>query len=148
MSSDQATGATGAGPAGAGIDVTVTLHLIATGIVKLAETERTGTLPDSLYPGPLQCGLDRLTLLCLVHGVPAPQSVPELLSWCHRPFGDWGVALDDESVGPADTLLDGPMVTRACEEWAVDGSDPEAHVLEQCLLLDVPAATPALRGRV
>jgi hypothetical protein len=47
------------------------------------------------------------------------------------------VALDDESVGLADTLLDGPMVTRACEEWAVDSSDPEAHVLEQRLLLDV-----------
>ena len=116
---------------------TVTLHLVATGLLDLLEATRGGAAVGLPYPAPLQQGLNRLTLSCMYRGVPAPAGVPDLLAWCGQPLGTWPVHLEEGVAGPGDTLLDGPIPTRLCLELVVDSRDVEAEVWERHLLLDV-----------
>lgn len=114
----------------------LTLHMIATGIIKLAETVKNGqplTLP---YPQELQRGLDRLTLTCLRLKKTPPQSIPDLLLWCQKPLQEWPLQLPEEA-DTADKLLDDQMPTSICLEWASTGSDIEAELTQQKIVLEV-----------
>ncbi|MBH8567149.1 hypothetical protein I8748_34225 [Nostoc sp. CENA67] len=115
----------------------LTLHLVASGIVKLAESLKNGKAPTLPYPKELQRGLDRLVLNCLRQGRKPPQGVPELLCWCRRPLTEWHLDLSQEDLGVADKLLDGQIPTAICEEWAIASSDIEAELTQKQLLLNV-----------
>ena len=62
------------------------LHLIATGVIKLAERIAKGTPMDLHYPIPLQIGLNRLNVIRYRCSLPLIRSIPDLLSWCRRPL--------------------------------------------------------------
>jgi REase associating with pPIWI_RE/pPIWI_RE three-gene island domain Y len=119
------------------IDPALTLHLIASGVVAFADVTRDGRPAPVPYPMALQRGFDRLTVLCWMQQATPPASVPDLLAWCHRPLVTWPVDLTVLDIDPGDAFLDGGLLTRACEEWAVASPDPEAHVLERRLLGEV-----------
>lgn len=114
------------------------LRLVATGIVALAEATAGGRPPRLPYPVPLQRGLDRLSVACLRAGVEPPASVPDLLSWCRRPFGEWKLPIvGPMMLGEGDRLLDGPSPTSVCQELFVDAADVESELAEQRILLKV-----------
>lgn len=114
----------------------LTLHLIASGIIKLCETIKNGKAPTLPYPKELQRSLDRLVLVCLRQGKTPPQSIPDLLSWCHQPLAEWPLQLPEDA-GKADTLLNGQIPTNICDEWAIAGADVEAELTQKQLLLNV-----------
>lgn len=115
----------------------LTLHLVASGVIKLAETVKNGQAPNLPYPKELQRGLDRLVLSCLRQGKTPPQGVPDLLFWCRQPLAEWSVELPKEDAGIADKLLDGQIPTGICEEWAIASPDVEAELTQKQLLLNV-----------
>lgn len=115
----------------------LTLHLIASGLVQLAKTLETGSLLTLPYPDPLQRGLNRLAANCLRQKVSAPHSISDLFTWCHRPLLDWPLKFPNEAIGSADTLLHANLPTEICEEWAIPGSDIEAHLNEQTFFSSV-----------
>lgn len=115
----------------------LTLHLVASGVIKLAETVKHGQAPTLPYPKELQRGLERLVLSCLRQGKTPPQGIPDLLSWCRRPLAEWYLELPEEKVGAADKLLDGQIPTSICEEWAIASADVEAELTQKQLLLNV-----------
>ncbi len=115
----------------------VTLHLIASGLIKLSEQAQSEGFLEFPYPPPLQRGLNRLALACLQRGRQPPQSLMELLDWCRKPLADWGLDLPDGSIDNAECLLDGQIPTATCEAWARSGEDIEADLSEERLLSDV-----------
>lgn len=115
----------------------LTLHLIASGVIKLAESLKNGKAPKLPYPKELQRGLDRLILTYLCQGRIPPQSIPNLLSWCQQPLAEWFLELPEEKVASKDKLLDGQIPTSICEEWAIASSDIEAELTQKQLLLNV-----------
>ncbi|NER34208.1 MAG: hypothetical protein F6J93_09230 [Oscillatoria sp. SIO1A7] len=127
-------------------DSELTLHLIATGVVKLYEAVKNGKAPSLPYPVELQRGLDRLVLVCLGRKEKPPQGVPDLLSWCRRPLAEWPLELPEDA-GTGDKLLDGQSPTGICDEWAIASSDVEAELTQNKLLINVmevcrPAKAP------
>lgn len=119
------------------------VHLVASGVVQLAERTAGGEAVRLPYPAPLQRGLDRLTALCFRRRTEPPASVPDLLDWCRRPLASWPLQLPDGATGHADRLLHGALPTQVCQEWAVEQGDVEAEVLERRLLSDVLATCRA-----
>ena len=115
----------------------VTLHLIASGLIKLSEQAQSEGFLEPPYPPPLQRGLNRLVLACLQRGRQPPQSLMELLDWCRKPLTDWGLDLPDGSIDNAECLLDGQIPTATCEAWTRSGRDIEADLSEERLLSDV-----------
>ncbi|NCC36967.1 MAG: hypothetical protein EOM24_33895 [Chloroflexia bacterium] len=89
------------------------------------------------YPPTIQRGMNRLTLTCLRQGVQPPQGLMDLLEWCRRPLASWNLALPEGSVAGEERLLDGQLPTATCEAWARTGSDVEANLQEERLLLNV-----------
>lgn len=115
----------------------LTLHLAASGVLKLAEVIKNGKAPRLPYPKELQRALDRLVLSCVPQGKKAPQGIPDLLNWCQRPLKEWPLEVPDEKIGFADQLLDDQIPTAICEEWAIASSDVEAELIQRQLLLNV-----------
>lgn len=114
----------------------LTLHLIASGVIKLYEKVKDGAPPTLPYPKELQRGLDRLVLSCLRQGEKPPQGVPNLLAWCQKPLSEWPIQLPEDA-GTADKLLDDQIPTGICEEWAIASGDVEAEAIQKQLLLNV-----------
>ncbi len=112
-------------------DDELTLHLIASGLVRFIQDMEDGAFPGLPYPAMLQRGLNRLTATCLRRGVAPPVSIPDLFQWCHRPLLGWPLILPPEAVKPNDTLQFDNLPTEICDEWAVEGSDVAAHINEQ-----------------
>lgn len=110
----------------------IVLHLIATGIFKRATRIEQGAEIDGNYEIPLQLGLDRLNILRYTQNLPLVKSVPDLLSWCQKPLGEWLpgdlAALD---LNPEDRLLNGPFPADLCQDLACMASDVEAELSER-----------------
>ncbi len=132
----------------------LTLHLVASGIVALANGYGASTALALPYPPALQRGLDRLVVACLRRGLAPPQSVPDLLTWCQCPLRDWQLAVPPDAIRAEDRLLDGEIPTDVCMNWACASADVEAELSEQrllssvfdvCTALNSPAAYTALR---
>lgn len=115
----------------------LTVHLIASGLVTLALSSRERSVLAVPYPPTIQRGLNRLTLACIRRGRQPPQSLMDLLEWCRRPLADWNLELPEGSVDSDERLLDGQLPTATCEAWARAGSDVEADLSEERLLLNV-----------
>ena len=112
-------------------DDELTLHLIASGLVKFVQDIENGAPPRLPYPAALQRGLNRLVSVCLRQGAIPPASISDLFQWCHQPLVDWPLNIPVEAVKPKDTLLYDHLPTEICDEWAVEGSDIAAHINEQ-----------------
>ncbi len=115
----------------------LTLHLVASGLMALAQQANSGQALSLPYPVSLQRGLDRLVVTSLLQRVAIPQSVPDLLDWCRRPLATWQLALLPEAIGPGERLLDRHLPTMACEAWACASSDVEAELTEKSLFASV-----------
>lgn len=117
----------------------IALHLIATGIVQIAQRVERGEPALSYpYPAPLQRGLNYLVALNLMRHRPIPQSVPDLLRWCaEKPLVEWGLQLEEQSIGERDVLLYDNMPTSLCDEWSRNVGDVEADVTETRFMDDV-----------
>lgn len=115
-------------------DDEIILHLIASGVVQLAQQTASGQAPKLPYPIPLQRGLDRFVAVCLRRDVPPPQGAPGLLAWCHQPLHSWPLELPVGAIGINDTLLQDNRPTEVCEEWAYDERDIEAEIGEQSIM--------------
>ena len=57
----------------------LTLHLVATGVLQLAERVAKGLPIDSQYPSPLQVGLNRLNVIRYRQGRSLVHSIPDVL---------------------------------------------------------------------
>lgn len=114
----------------------LTLHLIATGLITLSQRTAQG---QQLYPYPdqLQRGLNRLTLAALRRAKRAPQGVPELIAWCHKPLGEWPLSLPDGTLEGDETLLIDQQVSSTCDDWACANPDVEAELSEGRLIRQV-----------
>ena len=112
----------------------LTLHLIASGLIKLIEKIQQGQPPRLPYPKELQRGLDRLVLNCLRQKKTPPQGIPDLLLWCQKPLTQWPLELPE--VGESDQLLEAQIPSSLCLEWAVAGADIEAELTQKQLLLN------------
>ena len=112
------------------------LALIASGLVEAHGTVSQGAPLRVPYPRPLQRGLDRLTLACLVARELPPAGVPELIRWCEGPLGRWPVQIGTEEFA-GEVLLESGVPTRACQEWAIDATDVEAEIFENEIISDV-----------
>ena len=112
----------------------LTLHLIATGVVKAARQAEKGKVVSVPYPLPLQLGLDRLVLVSVRRNVRPPQGIPDLMHWCQQPIKDWPLELSDHEAILPETLLDGFLPTEVCETWSCASADVEAELTEQELL--------------
>ena len=130
------------------------LHLIASGVIRLAEGSTPGISLTVPYPPALQMGLDRLVLACIRRGTAPVQGVPDLLAWCRRPLATWPLDLGPDTVGLDDRLLIGTRPTQVCDEWAVEAGDVIADreetvllhaVLTACRLADRPQDYVAFR---
>lgn len=115
----------------------ITLHLIATGVVKAARQAEKGKVVSVPYPLPLQLGLDRLVLESIRRNVKPPQGIPDLIHWCQQPIEEWSLELPDHGPILSETLLDGFLPTEVCETWACASADVEAELTEQELLRGV-----------
>ena len=115
----------------------LTLHLVASGVIKLAEKVKNNQALKLPYEKEIQRGLDRVVLNCLRQGQKPPQGIPDLISWCRKPLVEWFLDLPQDVILPNDKLLDGQNPTELCEEWAVTGSDVEAEITQKQLLLNV-----------
>ncbi|MBO1346173.1 MAG: hypothetical protein EBE86_001645 [Hormoscilla sp. GUM202] len=114
----------------------LTLHLIASGVIKLYEKVKDGAAPTLPYPKELQRGLDRLVLSCLRQAENPPQGVPDLLAWCQKPLSNWPIKLSEDA-DTANKLLDDQIPTGICDEWAIASGDVEAEAIQKQLLLNV-----------
>jgi hypothetical protein len=112
----------------------LTLHLIATGVLKavgLFEKGKTFSVP---YPPHLQLGLDRLVLACIRRNAKPPQGIPDLIHWCQQPIETWTLDLSGHKDILTESLLDGLLPTEVCESLACASADVEAELTEQELL--------------
>ncbi len=115
----------------------LTLHLIASGLIKLAEKVKNNKAPKLPYEKEIQRGLDRVVVHCLLQGKKPPQGIPDLISWCRKPLSEWFPELPEDKILSNDKLLDGQNPTELCEELAVTSSDVEAEITQKQLLLNV-----------
>jgi pPIWI_RE three-gene island domain Y/REase associating with pPIWI_RE len=115
----------------------LTIHLIASGLVRLSEQVQRGEPITYPYPVALQRGLNRLLVACIQKGISPVQGVSDLLDWCRRPIHSWGLGIDLDEIDETDTLLDDQLPTRVCEDWACASRDVEAELSEQRLLRSV-----------
>lgn len=115
----------------------LTLHLVASGLIALAQQARERAALTLPYPPSLQRGLNRLVLTCLRRNRQPPQGLMDLLTWCRQPLSTWGLELPDGSVDGGEHLLDVQIPTATCEAWARTGGDVEADLSEERLLLNV-----------
>ncbi len=76
----------------------VTLHLIASGLILLAQQARAQATLLLPYPPSLQRGLNRLILACLRRGRQPPQGLMDLLAWCRQPLSCWELELPEGSI--------------------------------------------------
>ncbi|MFI7208984.1 pPIWI_RE_Y domain-containing protein [Micromonospora aurantiaca (nom. illeg.)] len=113
------------------------IHLVASGLARLAERVRADGAVRVPYPAALQRAVNRLTVLCQVRGLEPPTGVAELLRLAHQPFSEWPLRLPDDLVGVDDVLLSSGVPTRLCEEWALDVDDVEAELSERRVVLEV-----------
>lgn len=92
-----------------------------------ASDEPRGDEPSSsLYPPALSRGWNLLLLTCIRRGIPAPQSVTDLLFWARRPLTDWRLALPDGMATDDDRLLDDDFFpTSLCDELARSGDEDD-----------------------
>ena len=116
------------------------LHLIATGVIQLAERVAKGISIDWQYPVSLRIGLSRLDMIRYRHGLPLIRSVPELLSWCRRPLKDWPLDITSAHLDPDDRLLDNQFPTSVCESLACAANDVEADLSERRFMNSVFSA--------
>ena len=115
----------------------LTIHLIASGLVRLSEQVQRGQPMAYPYPVALQQGLNRLLVACIQNGISPVQGASDLLDWCRRPIHSWGLGLDLDEIDEMDTLLDDQLPTRVCEDWACASPDVEAELSEQRLMRSV-----------
>lgn len=111
----------------------LTLHLIATGIIALAQRTEHGASVFP-YPSQLQRGLDRLSVSAVQYGVTPPQGVPDLLHWAREPLSTWPLALPENAVGKQDTLMIDDQPSSMCDAWACAHPDVEAELTERHLM--------------
>ena len=64
----------------------LTIHLIASGLVRLSEQVQRGQPMAYPYPVAFQQGLNRLLVACIQKGIPPVQGASDLLDWCRVPF--------------------------------------------------------------
>jgi hypothetical protein len=121
-------------------ELSIVLHLIASGLVEFSDGARDGRQVRLPYPASLQRGLDKLTILCLQQRSETPASIPDLADWCRRPIATWGVIVPDGLVGPGDTFVARGVPTQVCQEWAIASADVEAEISEQKVLDEVISA--------
>ncbi len=112
------------------------VSLLATGLLQAHRQVFYGAPLSVPYPAALQRGLDRLTLLAIRSGAPAPAGIPELVRWCHEPVRSWPMPLGGEALA-GEVLMDLGIPTRACHEWAVDAADVESEIFENEVIADV-----------
>lgn len=113
------------------------LHLIATGVIQLAERVAKGIPMNSQYPVPLQIGLNRLDVIRYRRGLSLIRSVPDLLSWCRRPLKEWPLDITSAHLDPGDRLLDNQFPTSICESLACAANDVEADLSERRFMSSV-----------
>ncbi|MBV9707911.1 MAG: hypothetical protein JO125_10950 [Chloroflexi bacterium] len=113
------------------------LHLIATGIIQLAERVTKGMPMNSQYPIPLQIGLNRLNVIRYRHSLPLIRSIPDLLSWCRCPLKQWSLDLTSAHLDPDEILLDNQFPTSICDSLACATSDVEADLSERRFMSSV-----------
>lgn len=111
----------------------LTLNFVATGLVRAFRSAERHDGVWFPYAPALQTGLNRLLLLGIEQKIVVPASVPELVSWCHRPLETWQIAWGDDISG-TETLLKDGAPTPFCEETACLNADVEADMTEQHLL--------------
>lgn len=112
--------------------VEIIVRLIASGLIELYQQYRKLNEPPTAgYSKKLQRGFDRLVALCMLNGADAPQSVPELLKLCERPFKEWRLPQLPEDIHPQDTLLRHHLPSFFCEDYARADRDIEAALTEE-----------------
>src|SRR5258708_650680 len=109
----------------------ITLHLIATGVIRLGDRVSNGESLGYPYPPELQRGLNRLVAARLMRKQIPPMGIPDLLIWCHSPLADWQLDLSPEVIGQGDKILDGQTPTDVCDSWACSGSNVEEDLTER-----------------
>src|SRR6266516_633158 len=115
----------------------LTIHLIASGLVRLSERVQRRKPIAYPYPVALQQGLNRLLVACMQQGITPVQGISDLLDWCRRPIHSWGLGLDLDEIDETDMLLDDQLPTRVCEDWACASPDVEGELSEQRLMRSV-----------
>jgi hypothetical protein len=131
-----AAGGTGDGPVIEDERTDVDLLVaVARSVIELISVARSSAfrLP---YPPNVQLALDRVVLAGLIHGLPVPTGVPELMSWCReRGLEEWPLALPTGFL-TADVCLIHSAAgepTRTCAELASfgphGGPEQEAETL-------------------
>ncbi len=115
----------------------LTIHLIASGLVRLSERVQRGEPIAYPYPIALQQGINRLLVACIQQGITPVQGISDLLDWCRRPIHSWGLSLDLDEIDETDMLLDDQLPTRVCEDWACASPDVEAELSEQRIMRSV-----------
>lgn len=113
------------------------LHLIATGVIQLTERVTKGLPIDSQYPGSLQIGLNRLNVIRHRNNLALVRSIPDLLSWCRRPLGEWSLDIAAGYLDPDGRLLESQFPTHLCEALACATSDVEADLSERRFMSSV-----------
>jgi transcriptional regulator with XRE-family HTH domain len=112
--------------------VEIIVRLIASGLIELHQQfTKLNEPPHADYSKKLQRGLDRLVALCLLNGEVSPQSIPDLLKLCERPFKDWPLPQLPEDIHPQDTLLRHHLPSFFCEDYARADRDIEAALTEE-----------------
>lgn len=113
-------------------DALAALHAFA------SHEPRSNEPSSSLYPPALSRGWNLLLLTCIRRGVPAPQSVTDLLAWARRPLAEWRLALPDGMATDDDRLLDDDFLpTSLCDELACSGDEDdlrEHEFMEQVIM--------------
>ena len=85
----------------------LTLHLVASGVIKLAEKVKNNQALKLPYEKEIQRGLDRVVLNCLRQGQKPPQGIPDLISWCRKPLVEWFLDLPQDVILPYYKFFDG-----------------------------------------
>ncbi|MBF6216170.1 hypothetical protein IU487_34825 [Nocardia puris] len=92
------------------------LHLVASGLLQLAEQVGADGAVSVPYPASLQRALNRLAVMGVARGVDAPGSVAEVLQLAHRSLSEWPLRLPREVFDDGDVLLASGTPTRLCGE--------------------------------
>jgi pPIWI_RE three-gene island domain Y/REase associating with pPIWI_RE len=124
----------------------VTVHLVATGLIKLVRDGGQGQSLCLPYVPDLQRGLNRLAVAALRRGVAPPQGIADLISWCKRPISEWPLDLPEDVVEGGARLLDEDLPTGFCDAWACATDDAEAEVTEQHVMLGALSVCQSARA--
>lgn len=113
------------------IDVTDTLHYLATGLV---EWEKLEPQKRSRPPQSLRLGMSRMYLTSLLKGdQQAPANLPELFEWAEKPVIEWSPASEIKNLSGDATLIEDGLVSDFTFQWFVEGRDTERQVEEKVL---------------